>query len=124
MRFPYLLALLAVAACGTPYPTVQTAGQYPTDYRAALQAHVRDAFFDPYSIRDVAVGEPFLGRTMGKTGWMVCMASNARNQMGGYTGRAVTGYLIRDGQVIDAVPGHIDCKGKPLEPWPEIAGQV
>lgn len=129
-----LLALL-VGACA---PTVDNSksGPYPDNYRQLVAAHVRQNFFDPYSIRDASVSEPVKGAmnvvgkpawTPAQQGWLVCLRVNAKNRMGGYTGLSTTGYLISNGAIVDSdeQPGPV-CDARTFLPWPEleIAGKL
>jgi hypothetical protein len=86
-----------------------------------------EKFFDPHSIRDASISQPFPGGTTlsadlsgSGAGWVVCLKSNAKNRFGDYTGLSDTAYVIRDGRVIDTLAenGWMLCKSaKQYEPF-------
>ena len=63
--------------------------------KTALVAHVRETFFDPYSIRDIEVSTaaPSMGID-GSTTFNVCLKLNGKNRLGGYVGRSATIYYF------------------------------
>lgn len=80
----------------------KVAGTYPTNYKQLVRENVRKTFFDPYSLRDVAISEPQPGRLLLQTtgpGWIVCLEANAKNKMGGYVGLRRTAFLIIEGEI-------------------------
>ena len=95
-------------------------GPYPQNYRQLAKDYVRTTFFDPYSMRDVQISTPHNGRMFAQQGWVVCIAANAKNRMGGYTGLKKTALLMRDGAVIDADEGAAACDSFDFAPWPEM----
>ena len=121
---------LALAACN------QTTGQVaqvtsseppPAGYREQVTARVKKSFFDPYSIRDAALSQPFVQNAafdgitpIPHRGWMVCVRANAKNRMGGYIGLKETGYMFKGGQIVDADFNPPFCAGAKFEPFPEI----
>lgn len=122
---------LALAACNQTAGVVASATTSdpppPPNYRDQVQARVKKTFFDPYSIRDAAISQPFVQNAAfdGVTliphqGWMVCIRANAKNRMGGYIGLKETGYMFKAGQIVDADFNSSFCAGAQFEPFPEI----
>lgn len=123
MRSPALL-LLTLAACA---PTVsrENVGPYPANWREQLAAEIRQSFFDPYTLRDVAVSEPSMGHLGQRTGWVVCLRANGKNRMGAYTGVKDTVYLLRDGALTGGVTDfNRYCQTLEMRPWPEMEAQA
>ncbi len=54
-------------------------------------------------------------------GWMVCVRANAKNRMGGYTGRQEFGYLIRNGVIVQEGP-QAKCPEQQFTEWTEMEG--
>jgi hypothetical protein len=105
----------------------------PANYRQIVAEHIRKTFFDPYSVRDAGIAPPrpgwgFTGETLGqyKTGWAVCVRSNAKNRMGAYAGSKETIYILQEGRVVgsgqdlDTSEARRGCEGAQYEPFPEI----
>jgi hypothetical protein len=89
---------------------------YPANYKALVKAAKSDLFIDPDSVRDAAISAPKLAagpipsnknNALSKwvTPWIVCVKANARNRMGGYTGRTLSAILIYDGQIFSTRSG-------------------
>ena len=115
---------LLVAGCGSPRITAAQAGAPPQNYRAVLRSFIRTNYFDPYSLRDVAVSEPVPGRMMLRSGWIVCFQANAKNRMGGYAGLRQTAFLFQGDELVESPDANaIACEGVPLAPWPEMEGR-
>ena len=89
-----------------------------------------------YSIRDAGIAAPrpgwgYSGGTLGqyKTGWAVCVRSNAKNRMGAYGGIKDTIYILQEGRVVgsgqdlDTSEARKGCEGAQYDPFPEIEGQ-
>jgi hypothetical protein len=116
-----LITCFGIAACVTPPPaSPQNAGPAPENYKAILKAHIEKNYFDPYSLRNVAISKPTLGKIGSDPGWLVCLQNNAKNRMGGYVGLKKDAYLIRNGVVIGSEDGAQVCETLQLEPWPEM----
>jgi hypothetical protein len=122
---------------------------YPANYKALVKAAKSDLFIDPDSVRDAAISAPKLAagpipsnknNALSKwvTPWIVCVKANARNRMGGYTGRTLSAILIYDGQIFSTrsgsaqiSPGHVIedvgahwCQDhEAFEPFPELTGK-
>jgi hypothetical protein len=106
----FILLTLLISGCATTQ-TIESTGPRPTNYKQAVKDHVKESFFDPYSIRDAEISQPLMASAVfdGVTpiphsGWIVCFKANAKNRMGGYTGRQLTGLLF-DGESIKTVIG-------------------
>jgi len=117
----FLLAgvTFVLAGCGLIQAS-EPPGPYPTDYKATIAAYVRENFFDPYSLRGVAIATPKPGVLAYTSGWLVCFQANAKNRMGGYVGLGNTGYLIKNGKVEVAIKGASDCDNDVYWPWLEM----
>jgi hypothetical protein len=134
-----LLACLLLAGCAVRQGNLEMFdNQIPasTDQRAAIAAYIRNNFFDPYSIRDAEISSAVesVGSLDGSTKNppMICVIDNAKNRMGGYTGkRATLYYLTYSGQIGRAVDSADDtfvnpfCEDSRLRyvPFPEIEQQ-
>lgn len=97
-------------------------GPYPSNLSQIMSQYVRTSFFDPYSIADTALSVPQAGTlpySAKGSGWIVCLRSNAKNRMGGYTGLKESAYLIQDGSVVDGLGEYSSqiCSGKAFSPW-------
>jgi hypothetical protein len=105
MKLAAFIFAALLAGCATP--SAQSIGEaVPTDYEAQVRAKIVDTFFDPGSIRDAEISEPFPvnsvfdGTTpIPRSGWAVCVKANAKNRMGGYTGRHPVLFLFEGGQI-------------------------
>lgn len=76
--------------------TLATGRYTPTAVRLAIVEAAREILVDPYSIRDVAISSMYDIKGDGSQS-VVCVKYNAKNRMGGYTGRTTTGIFIADG---------------------------
>lgn len=107
-----------LAAC-TGRVTEAEAGPRPVNYKATLRAYIRETFFDPYSLMDVAVSEPVPGTMLLKNGWVVCFQANAKNRYGAYVGLKRTSFLFQGEDLVEAPDAEaLACEGVPLQPWP------
>ncbi len=87
--------------------------------RKAIVNAARDHLADPYSIRDVEISSMVTDSAMGLQ--VVCVKFNAKNQVGGYTGRKAVSVRLKDGQPIstnDQPPLCLDLRLK-YHPFPE-----
>lgn len=121
---------LMLAACNQTSGSVQQVAASeppPASYREQVIARVKKSFFDPYSVRDASISQPFVQNAafdgvtpIPHSGWMVCIRANAKNRMGAYTGLTETGYMFKGGQIVSAdFKGHF-CADAKYEPFPEI----
>ena len=114
-----VIIYLGIAACVAPPVTPQGAGPAPENYKAILKAHIEKSYFDPYSLRNVAISKPTLGKIGPNPGWLVCLQSNAKNRMGSYVGLKKDAYLIRNGIIIGSEDEAPVCETLQLDPWLE-----
>lgn len=87
--------------------------------KRAIVAAARDILFDPYSVRDAEISNvaDFGNGTQG-----VCVKVNAKNRMGGYTGRqshaiTLSGTILISDQVNHPLCARPDVK---YRPFPEL----
>lgn len=105
-----LVLLIGCAATGC-VSTHQIDEPAPAEYRQIISRHIRENFFDPYSIRDASIAPPKRGQLSRadaiavEQGWIVCFRANAKNRSGGYTGQKTTAYLVRGGAVVTSHTG-------------------
>jgi hypothetical protein len=98
----------------------QSAGPEPANYKAAMAAMIEGTFFDPYSLREVAISEPFPHQALMNPGWVVCLSANAKNRLGGYAGVRTMAYLMRGDEVVDKLLSAAPCDDVAMAPWPEM----
>jgi hypothetical protein len=108
-RFLFGAALFALGGCTTT-PDATLIGPKPTGYKEAIRVYAKTAFFDSYSLQDVAIAPPipvsaiFDGITpIPCSGWMTCLRANGKNRFGGYTGLQLTGFLFVNGVITTAI---------------------
>lgn len=85
---------------------------------------------DPESIRDARIGQPYSSGCWGAAEHIVtppdacvCVAVNAKNSFGGYTGLRNTVALLKGRRVIDFIPARPHDQCESLVPWPEFNGR-
>lgn len=125
MRRCVLLVALVVATLQigcTITPDPEEIGPYPTRYKQIIKQEVLTTYYDPYSVRSVAITSPRRGHIFFQQGWIVCLKANAKNRMGGYVGLKKTAYLINRGEVVKTSVGASMCDSPKLNytPWPEL----
>ncbi len=110
-RYALLLSLFwASAALGAPLipegaPADPAAcGPFPKFYKETIYNWMKDALVDADSAK-IEWGEEPKPLDMGKNGahlfgWLVRFKVNARNRLGGYTGKQAHAALLRDNKVI------------------------
>jgi len=115
-----LAALAMLSSCAQYNP--EAAGQPPADHKAAVANYIKTTFFDPYSLRDVAISAPVPGIMFYQSGYVVCFQANAKNRMGGYTGVKRTAVLLRNDTVISYLNGDARCFTPEfaMQAWPEM----
>lgn len=109
------IRLLAVAlamgavACSTTPSSEEIAshdyGPFPSNYEQLIKDHIGKTFFDPYSVRDLAISEPkkgYYNHGLGRQtlGWYSVVTLNAKNRMGGYVGHTTYHCVIDQGVVV------------------------
>lgn len=113
--------LIAVSACVSIDADDVTTNAKPAsrEVRAMLVETARDAFFDPYSIRDAEIS--YVG-TFPNGNQFVCGKANAKNQLGGYTGRETLAVYLRGNQIIGSGSNPALCNNPNLkwQKFPEL----
>jgi hypothetical protein len=111
-----LLIFFGFSGCATlnrPTPEDEAKadyGKYPDDYKVTIQEYMKNVLKDPYS----AVYSDWIGPTKGYIydssrvyyGYKVCVAINAKNSMGGYTGSKSYAFIVNPGWVLKSVGGY------------------
>lgn len=79
-------------------------GAFPSDFEAVVRRFNAGRLKDPGSAQYTGWTEPqtywFGTRDTSTYGYLVCVALNAKNAYGGYTGFRTDGYLLRGGSVV------------------------
>ena len=81
----------------------------PEKYEELINAHLKKALFDPYSVQDLTIGKPvkitlkkpLFGLKPGQIIWACDVTYNAKNRYGAYTGIKKHIYFFRGNQIID-----------------------
>ncbi len=125
----FVACAAALVAAGCASANLAAVDPPPPNYRQLAQQHVRENFFDPYSIRDaqIAAPRPSGGPILVSTGltevWVVSVRANAKNQMGAYTGQKATAIMMQGNRVVGSQNNAMWggwCSGSQYEPFPEI----
>lgn len=105
-----ILIVLMFAGCATMPTPEQVAkadyGDYPADYQSAIKQHLSSRLYDPYTAQYSGWSRPFpvyykpFMSSQILYGYRVCVAVNAKNRMGGYTGDKLHFFLIKNDAVI------------------------
>lgn len=110
-KFITLMLLCVLPACGPAVGPATEAtddpGRFPTEYKSLAKNALRESLKDPDSMKDFAVGTPrpikaFNGLLFGggyTSFYRICMAANAKNGFGGYTGIEAFHIDYKNGQV-------------------------
>lgn len=108
-----ILAFVGCAAVNKPTPEqIASAnyGKYPDDYKEIVQRYVSRILIDPDSAKFSEWRGPSQGYwyDYGSTffGYRICVEVNAKNRMGGYTGRQQYYFLIKDGLIVKTDGGY------------------
>jgi len=104
-----LTAISLLVGCQSIPTTEEKLGPYPDDYKNIVKNHIKSTFYDPYSLRDAELTPPVNARVGWDTGWAVCLRTNGKNRMGGYTGMQTSVILIRDYKVISTYRNFKPC---------------
>ena len=127
-----LAALAMLSSCAQYAPEAvstfipESAGPPPENYKAIVRAHIERTYFDPYSLRSVAISAPHKGVSGARSGYWVCVECNGKNRMGAYAGLKRTGYLVANGSVVDSADTAFPCYSEPynvMQAWPEMEGK-
>ena len=106
-----LTVLVILSGCATPPSQEQISsldyGSQPQIYEATIKKHFDGVLFDPYSahydfeppqkywVKDA----PLMGGKL-YAGYFVRVGVNAKNRMGGYVGKKMYGFIIKDDRII------------------------
>ena len=106
---------LIFLACATGPPLTQSdidPGPYPENYQQIIVQHLRQTLIDPDSLQDLSssrpnritldAGYPSFGLRKGQEVYQCRVMYNAKNRMGGYTGKQLHTLFIRNGEVVAA----------------------
>lgn len=120
MRKSILLVVLsaALAGCVSQQEVDRVmASQRPPSaaIKAGIVHDARDYLLDPYSVRDAEISSVMDGTADGKIQF-VCVKANARNAMGGYTGRQTISVRLVGARPVSTNPNALAC-GMPLLRW-------
>ena len=99
-----------VTGCQTVVPQSVANSQKPPSkaLKATIVEAARNVVFDPYSIRDAEISNVVLFNPQAGIE-AVCVKANAKNQLGGYTGRQATSISLRNGVILQAIQGDARC---------------
>lgn len=113
-----LVGTSIVAGCVVK-PDETAIGPYPENYKQIISEHIEKSFFDPYSMKSVALSGPVQGQIFFNQGWVVCLQANAKNRLGGYTGLQRSAYLINNYKIIQTMANAPMCQAEQLSffPW-------
>lgn len=117
------LILVAAASAALPGCVTQEqvdkvmASQRPPTaaIKAAIVRDARDYLVDPYSVRDAEISSVMDATPDGKLQF-VCVKANARNRMGGYTGRTTISVRLVGSSPVSTNPNATAC-AMPLLRW-------
>jgi len=121
---PHLILVVALlSGCVTQEQVDKVfASQRPVtaSEKAAIVSAARDHFIDPYSIRDAEISNVVRLNDQGLEA--VCVKANARNRMGGYTGRSATSVRLLNGKPVNTLDNAPACVNPKLryQRFPEL----
>lgn len=107
-----IIAFVLVGGCHalspTPSPDQMAGADFgaePHDLAEILREHLADTLIDPDSVKQFAVSEPTKcgkKRGMGTPvyGWCATYEYNAKNRMGGYSGKTSHDVMVFNGDII------------------------
>ena len=106
-----LLATFTINGCATPPSEEQISsldhGAPPQNYEAIIREYFDGVLFDPYSahydfeppVQYWVKEAPLLGGGL-YAGYLVRVGVNAKNRVGGYVGKQMYGFLLKDERII------------------------
>lgn len=119
-----------LSACASPSAAVTEPASLTVDQAKAALTRSRSLWKDPDSIRDTRIGQPYSSGCWGHMAHMatppdacICIATNARNSFGGYTGLRTQVALIKANSVIDLIDARLHDQCASMVPWPEFDGR-
>ena len=117
-RHLLLLAAVLFAGCvsqGGQAEIYATATPPTPQLRAMIVDQARDYLIDPYSVRDAEISGV---NDLGDGVTSVCVRFNAKNRMGGYTGRQATAVRLVNGRIVNAYPDQAACYNGNIQWYP------
>jgi len=83
----------------------------PSNVRRLIETHLNNTLFDPYSVRDLKISSPKTrvltkdasGLSKGQRITFVSVSYNAKNRLGGYTGKKNYSYVFRGQRLIGVI---------------------
>lgn len=122
-KFWFVSVCAIITGCQTPQE-MQTAINEATPASASVKAAIvkdaRDYLVDPYSVRDAEISYMQFNKHS-RLHWL-CVKANAKNRMGGYSGRQAVEVWIRKGQLAGNLPNGPACNNPSLkwQGFPEL----
>ena len=112
-----------LASCVTPeqMQKVYDSQEEPTPgVKAAVIKHVRENFFDPYSIRDAQISN--VVSLPGTALKAVCIRANGKNRFGAYIGLTYTSVRLQGGVAVSSLQNAPACADGRMRfyPFPEL----
>lgn len=122
-RLIVFAVVLALAGCQSSEEVKNAfakAAPAPESVKAQIVHDARDFLADPYSIRDAEISYMQLNVRSGI--YWLCAKANAKNLMGGYSGRQAIEIWVRNGRLVGNVPNSAACNHPSLQwqPFPEL----
>ena len=100
-----LFSLLLIVSCAAGrVPLTQNElntayfGDYPYNYQQMVIDQFSTRLYDPYSAQYYFV-DPVKAKDGKRYGYLIQMAVNAKNRMGGYSGRQLHHFMIQDNNI-------------------------
>lgn len=118
-----IAACVGLSSCVTAEQQQQVfSSQVPPSpaVKASVVKHVRETFFDPYSIRDAQISDVV---TLLDTGLdAVCIKANGKNRFGAYVGLTATSVRLKDGVAVSSWQNAPSCSDPRMHyrPFPEL----
>lgn len=118
-----IVATVGVAGCQTQgelQDAINDAKPASATIKAAIVKDARDYLVDPYSVRDAEISYLQFNKHSGLH-WL-CVKANAKNRMGGYTGRQAVEVWVRSGQLAGNLPNSPACNNPSMkwQAFPEL----
>lgn len=119
-KLSILCAVLLLAACQAVDINEVGYGEYPANYEEIIKNYYQVAAKDPDSLKFKLISEPkqmyrkrqILSGGTPPAGYVVCTVVNGKNSFGAYTGYQTTGFMIRNGKIIEVYPN-----GRFMDTW-------
>jgi len=117
-----LFVALTVANCAPPEDyagAIAASKPASASIKQQIVQDARDFLADPYSVRDAEISNV---ATFSNGSQGVCVRANAKNKLGGYTGRQTMAITIRNGVLAGHTMNHPLCARPDIlwMPFPEL----